>query len=77
MLVLTSFAYEHPSYETIKKYNKHIHIRKYSPSKWVGSTTFNFTKSQEKGPFFKLFQYISGNNDQNQVNFLFYVHRSD
>ncbi len=60
---------ERPQYEVIKKLADNIEIRKYAPSKWVCTKTSGEAdemKNLSSPMFYKLFNYISGQNDQGQ-----------
>lgn len=64
------YGIEVPDYELIKKLNDQIEIRKYLPSKWVGVSvngSLNDYMSKYQGFMFgKLFNYISGKNNENK-----------
>ena len=57
---------ESPTYEVIKKIDENTEIRKYSASKWICTREENKKASEDNNikMFFNLFNYISGNNNQ-------------
>ncbi|CAF0774753.1 unnamed protein product [Brachionus calyciflorus] len=59
---------ERPNYEVIKTIGENMEIRKYEPTKWVStSMEVNADKSDNQTEmFFKLFNYISGENNENE-----------
>jgi hypothetical protein len=58
---------EKPSYQVLSKINNNIDVRKYSPSKWVQTSTTDQARSMPSNPMFRrLFAYISGSNEAGQ-----------
>ena len=63
------FGYDRPSYEVVQKIDNTIEVRKYAPTKWVCTkvkTEFKESKERTRSMFFKLFDYISGENEAKQ-----------
>jgi hypothetical protein len=56
--------YETASYKVIKKISKHIELRKY-PTFYMATTTVKLDNKYTNG-FSEVFNYISGNNENNQ-----------
>lgn len=59
---------ERPKYEILKKLDDNIEIRLYKNTKWV-STSINghfFNSNNETTMFYKLFNYISGENEKRE-----------
>jgi len=60
---------QEPKYEVLQKMPNNIEIRKYAPATWV-ETSYESKMSEMKSftrtTFFKLFNFINGNNDKNK-----------
>lgn len=56
--------YETASYEVLKKYDQHMELRKY-PVHYLAQTTSQLDRRYSNG-FSKVFNYISGNNEDSE-----------
>ncbi|XP_054770146.2 heme-binding protein 2-like [Lytechinus pictus] len=71
--VFTSSHLQMPEYEPVKTYEKGYEERRYEPSRWVStsldlmtSEEATISKKERRESFFKLFNYISGENEGSQ-----------